>query len=45
MFPGQAALGGAAAHNNAQRTRAAVGNTLRDITAMLAKMSESNFTY
>lgn len=37
----QAALGGAAAHNNAQRTRAAVGNTLRDITAMLAKMNET----
>ncbi|XP_036940529.1 laminin subunit gamma-2 [Acanthopagrus latus] len=37
----QAALGAAAAHNNAQQTRAEVGNTLRDITALLANLNET----
>ena len=40
MFPLQAAGGAAEAFKNAKQTREAVGQTLRDINAMLANLSE-----
>lgn len=40
-FSLQAAVGAAAALQNAKQTRAAVGQTLRDLNGLLANMSES----
>lgn len=39
----QAAVGAAAAFDNAKRTRAAVGQTLRDINSLLANMNQNGF--